>query len=173
MESPPLLFELKKNFTIKSDKNKEYMFSLKLETLIEINIESINEIPNFRYKINYSLEELNHINKYFKLCENITEAYKVIKDNIDSNELELKELDKSLSFRIKTNDKLCGDILFTIPLITKSEKENIYEIYNLIKELKTENVKLSEEKKEMENNLRKELEEIKKENALIKMIIMI
>ena len=62
---------------------------------------------------------------------------------------------------------------FTIPLITKSEKENIYEIYNLIKELKTENVKLSEEKKEMENNLRKELEEIKKENALIKIIIMI
>ena len=28
-------------------------------------------------------------------------------------------------------------------------------------------------KKEMENNLRKELEEIKKENALIKIIIMI
>ena len=50
----------------------------------------------------------------------------------------------------------------------KSDKENIDELYELIKSLKSENMKLSEEKKEMEKNLTNEIKRLKEEIEKIK-----
>ena len=49
---------------------------------------------------NYSLEQLFTLNKYFKLCEKIEEAYQVIIDNLESKKLEIKESINTLSFII-------------------------------------------------------------------------
>ena len=43
-------------------------------------------------------------------------------------------------------------LILKIPIKIKSEREDINEIYNNINRLKLENLKLSEEKKEMEKN---------------------
>lgn len=172
MESPAPLREEMKSINMISDNKKEYLFQIKLTNdNIEIIIDSINDIPNNRYKQNYSLKQLLEINKYFKIFEKIDDAYQAIIDKINTNGYELKELDKGLSLKIKTNDNICGNFNFELPLVTKSEKEEINELYKLIKTLKTENEKLSQEKKEMINEIKiikEELENIKKENASIK-----
>ena len=86
---------------IKSTKNIEYSFEISLKnSKIEIIIESINEIPKAIYMNNYSLEQLFTLNKYFKLCEKIEEAYQVIIDNLESKKLEIKESINTLSFII-------------------------------------------------------------------------
>ena len=151
MDTPRPVTETMKEIKILSDKNKEYLFLIKIiSSDIEITIESINEIPNNSYKNTYSFKQLFVINKYFKLCEKIEEAFQVIVDNINSNNYELKQLNNALSLIIITNDKLCGNFDFEIPIKIKSEREDINEIYNHINRLKLENLKLSEEKKEME-----------------------
>ena len=167
-DTPAPIGEIKNEFKMISDTKKEYLFTVKLTTDIEIIAESIKEIPNKRYKIKYTLEQLSKINKYFKLCERLDEAYQVIIDNINTNEHELKELNNILTFLIKINDKLCGDILFEIPLYIKSDKESMDELFDLIKTLKSENLKLSEEKKENEQKLYNEIKSLKEELQKLK-----
>ena len=176
METPPSVAETVKDFIIKSDKNKEFILNLKIiESNLEISITSINEIPNILYRKKYSLEQVILVNKYFSLCQNINEAYQVIIDKLDSKSYELKELINSASLTIISNDKLCGNYIFDIPLNKKTEREDINEIYELIKKLKSENIELSKENKEIKENykneiklLKEELEKLKKENLLIK-----
>ena len=84
MESPPPP-ETEKCFTILSDKNKRFILIIKIiKSNLEIIIKTINEIPNAYYQKKYKLEELISINKYFKLCETIGEAYQVINERINS-----------------------------------------------------------------------------------------
>ena len=176
METPPSVAETVKDFIIKSDKNKEFILNLKIiESNLEISITSINEIPNILYRKKYSLEQVILVNKYFSLCQNINEAYQVIIDKLDSKSYELKELIDSVSLTIISNDKLCGNYIFDIPLNKKTEREDINDIYELIKKLKSENIELSKENKEIKENykneiklLKEELEKLKKENLLIK-----
>ena len=121
------------------------------------------------------MKELISINKYFKLCESIGEAYQVINERLELKKYELKEINTNISLIIISDDKLWGNYNFEIPLIQKTEKEDINEIYELIKKLKLENIKISNEKKIMKEKLKSEikilkeqLENMKKENEWIK-----
>ena len=169
METPAPIIQTIKDFKILSDKNKDFQLTIKLdESNLEITIVSINEIPNLSYKNDYSLEQLFQINKYFKLCQTIGEAYNVIIDNLELKNYELKEFINNLSLIIITNDKLCGNYIFEIPLCKKTEREDINEIYSLIKEVKLENSKLLKEKKEIEENLKNEIKSLKEELEKVK-----
>jgi hypothetical protein len=174
---PPSVLESKKfsKFSIKSNQDKEYSFTISLiYSKIEIFIESITEIHKKTYKSNYTLEQLCSINKYFKLCEKLEEAYQIIIDNLESSKIELNELTNdstSISFQIVTNDKLCGNISFEIPLSLKTEREDINEIYEIISKLKSEK---EENEKNLKNEikiLKDELEKVKSENKSMKELI--
>ena len=175
MESPQEV-ETEKSFSILSDKNKEYILIIKLDhSYLEISIKTIKEIPNISYKKKYNLEELISINNYFKICGTIEQAYQVINEKLNTKKYELKELNNGISLIIISDIQLCGNCNLVIPLVQKTEKEDINEIYNLIKKLNSENIKLINEKKSMEekfineiNILKEELNKIKKENELIK-----
>ena len=164
---PPSLFEESKKcakFSIKSNKQKEYSFTISLiYSKIEFFIELINEIPKKIYKNNYTLEQLFSINKYFKLCEKLEEAYQAIVDNFENNKIELNESTNNLSVKIVTNEKLCGNILLEIPLTLKTEREDINEIY-VINKLKLE-------KEENEKNLKNEIKILKLNLKKLKMKI--
>ena len=166
METPaPAPFIVKsKKIKIISDKNNEYYFWLKIESYSLVFIfEPINE-PDVSYKNSYTLNQLFSINKYFKICEIIEDAYQAILDNMSCNKYELKESSNCLTFTIITNDKFCGNYIFEIPFKTKPEKEEINDIYQQIRDLKSEYLKFKEEN----NNLKNEINKLKNEIVLIK-----
>ena len=126
---------------------KEYIISLgkkefkihlcKLSSNISITIEETNSVNNYYYKSDFTLDDLKAINKSFRICDTINEAFDAINDifknnkanvTIESMEEIILHLNICSFSSSKTDD---------IPLKIKKElfdKEKIDEL--LLKEIK-------------------------------------
>ena len=198
MFASPQIINEKKNLVSKefqlSSNNEQYLAKLILSDKIEINLNKKDSISSILYNVSLTLEDLGKINKIFKMCDTLEEAYNtlekiflkekvtlhILNDNIScgfkmnsptGDEVEImiplqkKEMDKS-----EINDKLCDEINKLKKRIKFLENEN--EIFkNTIKNLESRLKKLEDKNFIIENfdtNIIKTNEEKKFFKSMIK-----
>ena len=171
------------DFIILSDKNNKY--SVKIfsdsDSYLNIHIKTIDKIPirNFEDKVSFDTIKKN---KYFIICENISEVLISIKPSIQNKDnIKLLEEENELNLIIILPNPVCPEIIFKVKEKKRDLNEAInqlYEIYtkqaiqinknnNLIEDLKllineqSNQIKYLENKckKLEENNLKKLISE--------------
>jgi hypothetical protein len=109
----------------KSDKNNGYEVKFFIfEECLAFIAQSLNIVPQKKFKKIYTYKDVIKNNKYFAICENMNEIIEEIKAQINEKENEVKIYEKE------------GLILLSIPLNTKKIKECIFEI----EEISTTNI---------------------------------
>ena len=137
-------------YNLKIYSNNEYLY-------LEINNE--NNI-NFFYEVKFGIMDLIQLDKMFKICDNINDAYNLLLTNIQNNKTFIKKITEVkliLIINILQGDssKLEKEII-----LTKKYQKNeivIEELTNEIKELKI-----------IQNKLENEISELKTENQKLK-----
>ena len=123
-----------RKFSLKVESNLKKKYSIEILSygyFLEINIKLINNIQNFSKK--FLLEEIKTINRYFLICESISEVLISIEQNI--NQLSLIEEKDQIKLIIPLNHPFCKEAVFIIP-----EEIKIFdskELYHIISELKS------------------------------------
>ena len=110
MEEAPIPF--KKEFTINSDKNNPFLVKIDINMNLNININSINKIPILSFENKFILKTIME-NKYFSLCENMSDIILTIKPILDEEKnISLKEEEKNIKLIIKLPHPKCPQIIF-------------------------------------------------------------
>ena len=143
--------------------NKNYLVKLgklnKSEKIVVI-LEETDNIKNYLYKSEFSLDDLKQLSKLFRIFDSIDEAYNDIND-IKIKKVELNEIDINLI--LKSLSSKTEDIIIKVKK-NSLNNEKINEIlFNELNEIKTE---LKEEKIKNEN-LKKIVDELVKKNNLL------
>ena len=181
MESAPLIKDL--NLTkndIKFDKsqsfdvkNNEISFKLKIlynDKTLFFEIEKTGEFPQNQYNKYINLEELGKISKFFLQFESSDEVVNSFKDLISNQNLSIIEENKQMKIRI-TNIHTKKKFDIDIPLKEKDLKSEIESIIPFINSLKVKYEKLEkdlENKNKIIENLKNEINSIKKEYEIQK-----
>ena len=153
-----------KSFTVKVSDNQS--FSLKIyqsEKLIFFHVKEIGDIGDTLYKSESSLEDFYKLNRIFRQFLSNEELFSLFFQNYKSSDIKIvKEEDKKikLSFYLEFMGK--KDEVFFILNPEQSKIENV--VMNLcdkVKEIDNLN-KIIEEQKQLNNNLKKEYNDFKK-----------
>ena len=153
-----------KSFTVKVSDNQS--FSLKIyqsEKLIYFHVKEIGDIGDTLYKSESSLEDFYKLNRIFRQFLSNEELFSLFFQNYKSSDIKIvKEEDKKikLSFYLEFMGK--KDEVFFILNPEQSKIENV--VMNLcdkVKEIDNLN-KIIEEQKQLNNNLKKEYNDFKK-----------
>ena len=171
MSAPPSLSE--EVFTIQSFNKIEYLVQLSIESeSLNIKANMINQITSSIYHKIYSFDEIIKLNKYFKMCESISDIFLELKNIIKTNIKNIKINDNSepLVITFPLPSFLVTEINFRIEKTTKNEKEQIGDLYKSIQIL-FEKIKKLEEKNNNVNEIKKlenKIDELEKENNIFK-----
>ena len=158
------------------EKNYNIDLSLENENII-MKIIFTNPTKNEIYENSYSFSNLQ-INKYFKICDNINEAYILLTDLVNSKEKKVvfNSLNQ-ISLIIPIDNPIVKDVNFQLKSKEKKIDDKILELYYIIENqqkeinfLKNEILKNEKSKKEEEEKIKmKEEEKLKylQKNSLI------
>ena len=78
-----------KKYNISLDKKEFKIHLYKLSSKISIKIEETNSVNNYYYKSDFTLDELKAINKSFRICDTINEAFNAINDIFINNKINI------------------------------------------------------------------------------------
>ena len=169
----------KLSFSIKSDKNIDYIITFKYEKnsplSIAINTANSNSNNIIYEKSTFTLEQIIKINKYL-LCNSISDVFMCLEMNVlnKNNKNELLENDNEFQIIIPLNHPLCPKLTFYIKKNKTEYNASLNELYTIIRNQQNEINNLREKFKilEEENNkilkIKTELNE--KENCLSNLV---
>ena len=139
-----------KHFEIISE-NKTYSIDIFIENenlLLKANLQSLK---NEQYENSISLSQIQS-NKYFKMCENINEAFLLLSELSNSKEKKIiSNSNKEITIIFPINNVLINEVSFQLKFKEKNLEEKFNDLFNLVEK----------QQKEI-NNLKKEIEELKK-----------
>ena len=138
----------KLNLIIESNNNIKYSIDIysKSNSFLQIDINSLNKIPQIYYEQQFSLENIKKLGKYFLMCESISDVLISLEPNIQNkNKIELLEQTNEINLIIPLNQPLCRQIIFNIKQKKKDISELMNEIYNIINNQQNEINKLNNE----------------------------
>ena len=166
--------------------NIEYIISIgkssNLENL-EIQAKELSFEANHFYIKLYSLKELQTINKYFGIFDNINEVISFFEETIEEKNASLKLDNKGIILTFKINKIRKGEELISLNLnkkllsindICDKLKEKIKNLDKRVCEIerfKNDIIKIKEEKEEEVNKLKDEIKILKEENKKKDLII--
>ncbi len=156
-----------KNFTIKTDKQKEMDLFLRIYNYDDfaISIYSKNENPERKFQLNLTLEELQR-NRFFRIFLNTGEIMRELEKKIEKSFI----IDQTnfLYLIIPTGLTIINEIIFEIKEIKTEEKIDEYKnIIEKLNEKLKEKDKIIEENKKILETLNKKLNEKEEENKLL------
>ena len=163
-----------KYFEFLNEKNgKNFKWEIRvINDSLNINIIDTTNVLSSQYQKTYSKNELEKINKFFLLFDNMNSISLEIEKRLKNGNYEFYENDKSIHISLKIDIIDVNEINLDIPI--KENKDisiTIKQLYKYIKDTE-ERVKILEKENEeikKENQIiKKECEEIKKENLMIK-----
>ena len=166
-EAPTAQKENEKNVMISSEKNYNIDLSLENENII-MKVIFTNSKNNEIFENSFSFSDLQ-INKYFKICDNINEAYILLSDLVNSKERKVAFNSLSqISLIIPINNPIVKNVNFQLKSKEKKIDDKILELYYIIENqqkeinaLKNEILKYDKSKKEEEKDKTKEEEKLK------------
>ena len=148
-----------KELTINSDKNNPFLVKINTDEKLNFNINSINKVPKISFENKFSLQTIRE-NKYFSLCENMSDIILTLKPILDEEKnISLREEEKNIKLIIKLPHPKCPKIIFPFEIKKKDINESITELYDLIEKL---NNKVNEQQNEI-NKLNNKINEQEKE----------
>ena len=155
-----------KHFEISSE-NKNYNLDIILENnKITLQVIPINSLNKEIYENTFTFSQIQN-NKYFKISDNINEAFlllcELIKENLKKNIITVSTM--NLNIILPINNPLVKDISFQLKQREKKIEEKLFELYDLIEKQQIEINSLKKEIKELKDFKNKI--EIKEENNLL------
>ena len=158
------------SFTLTSEKNIKYLINISIQNEnLFIEAKTIEAIRSILYKKNYTLDEIK-LNKFFKMCESIEDVFLELENILKNNVKNVKILESSnnIILLIPLPSVLIQEVIFAIDLISKSEKEEIADLYQTI-EILYQKIKKIEDKNSNNNdnnnkNLEKKIIELENKN---------
>ena len=177
METPTIHVELNQenNITFVNEFNLEFdnlkylikfgKSSNKEEELI-IYIKEENILNSEYYQNYYTLQQLQKINKYFRVFDNIDETIENFKDIISEKRLIIKNINDVLYITVKINKIGKGEEEINLEF-KKSKLGTDKIVDNLISQINNINLEINNLKNEI-NNLKNENKNLKEENNFIK-----
>ena len=124
----------KKNFSIKSDKNNTFNIEFYADqaSFLNIKINSVNKIPSISYSEKLSLSDITKKNKYFLICENISDVLNILEPIIKISEnIKLTEKSNELVLNINVPNPLSPNLIFEIKAQKKDLNLSIEELYEI------------------------------------------
>ena len=171
MEAPkPTTTNYLKTFEYSNEQNgKKYNWKfLTTSDSIEMNINEINSLPPLYYQNTYSRNDLEKLNKFFLMFDDInsisSEIERRIKENLYKFEINQNEI--TIEFNIEIAS--IKSFSFKLPLKeNKNINSLVNDLFKIVKDLDLKVQNLENENKEIKN----ELKEIKIKNQNLKNII--
>ncbi len=164
MSEAPIPKKLK--LIVKSNNNIKYSIDIysNSNSFLQIDINSLNKIPQIYYQQQFSLENIKKLANYFLMCKSILDVLICLEPNIqNNNKIKLLEETNKINLIIPLNNPICPQIVFNVKQKQKVVSELMNEIYNTINNQQKEINKLNNEI----NNL-EEMNESKKLNKKYK-----
>ena len=168
MFASPQIINEKKNLISKefqlSSNNEQYLAKLILSDKIEINLNKKDAISSILYNVSLTLEDLGKINKIFKMCDTLEEAYNTLEKIFLKEKVTLHILNNNISCGFKMNSPTGDEFEIMIPLhkkeMDKSEIndklcDEINKLKKRIKFLENENENFKNTIKNLESRLKK------------------
>ena len=163
-----------KQFEISSNNKRFNLDIIFQNNKITLKATSINSLKSEIYENSFSLSQMQS-NKYFKITENLKEAFLLLSELVASNlknNITITVSTNDLNLVIPINNPLVKEISFNLKQREKNTEEKIFELYSLIEKQQLEINSLKNEIKELKDyktKKEKEKEEIKSllENSLI------
>ena len=129
---------------VKSNNNIKYSIDIysNSNSFLQIDINSLNKIPQIYYQQQFSLKNIKKLGKYFLMCKSILDVLICLEQNIqNNNKTKLLEETNEINLIIPLNNPICPQIVFNIKQKDISELMN--EIYNIINNQQNEKNKLN------------------------------
>ena len=157
-------------FQYQSEENVFYNITIGISAFkLKIKIYEFGISTNI-YKNKYSFADLFFLNNYFRIFNSIDEIYRALIELL-KNEIKIITHEDNIDLIIYINNSFVNNIEFSnIKKTSNVVKEKIEELYQLIDELKFENIKSEIKINECMNEisrLNKELDDLKKDNVLL------
>jgi hypothetical protein len=139
-----------KHFEIISE-NKTYSIDILIENEILILKANLKSLQNEQFENSYSFSQIQNI-KYFRICENLNEAFLLLSELSNSKEKKIiSNSNKEITIIFPINNILINEVSFQLKFKEKNLEEKFNDLFNLVEK----------QQKEI-NNLKKEIEELKK-----------
>ena len=167
METPKII-----NTNTYNIKKKDVSISVTLSNLsnntLQIKIIENDSIPSRSYSANFTLENLQKLNRYFKLFETIEEILPELNNLFEDNKITFTLNSNSVELDLSLPLKVIEKAVLTIPETEKDQKQVISDLCTIVNELRKKVKKLESELLEKT----KISEEQLKENLTSKEIIL-
>ena len=167
METPKIM-----NNNTYNIKNKDMSILVTLSNLsnntLQIKIIENDSIPSRSYSANFTLENLQKLNRYFKLFETIEEILPELNNLFEDNKITFTLNSNSVELDLSLPLKVIEKAVLTIPETEKDQKQVISDLCTIVNELR-------KKVKKLENGLLEKTkisEEQLKENLTSKEIIL-
>ena len=156
-----------KQFEISSNNKRFNLDIIFQNNKITLKATSINSLKSEIYENSFSLSQMQS-NKYFKITENLKEAFLLLSELVASNlknNITITVSTNDLNLVLPINNPLVKEISFNLKQREKNTEEKIFELYSLIEKQQLEINSLKNEIKELKdyktNKEKEEEEEIK------------
>ena len=94
----------------------------KSNSFLQIDINSLNKIPQIYYEQQFSLENIKKLGNYFLMCKSILDVLICLEPNIqNNNKIKLLEETNEINLIIPLNNPICPQIVFNV----KQKKSHI------------------------------------------------
>ena len=127
------------------------------QSYLNINLKTINNLPEKEFEEKFSLDKIKTISKYFLICESTIDVISSIEPNLKQSKT--IEENNALKLIISLNHPLCKEAIFILP--EKIKLFNQTELYYIISELKKDNQNQKKIIKNLENNVYNLTEKLK------------
>ena len=125
----------------------------------------ILELPIISFQNIYTLERLIQISKYFRIFDTIEEIYEDLIIHF-KNDIEIINYNTYIELIAYIPNSIINNITFILPNIQRDPDERIDELFNIITELKNENIILRDKVDECIEEI-SEIQKLKKLNVLL------
>ena len=153
------------NINSKSISNKEYNITLAFSSLKLLIKVDILELPIISFQNIYTLDRLIQLSKYFRIFDTIEEVYEDLIIHF-KNDIEIINYNTYLELIAYMPNSIINNITFILPNIQRDPNERIDELFNIITDLKNENIMLKNKVDKCFEEI-SEIQKLKKFNVLL------
>ena len=153
------------NINSKSISNKEYNITLAFSSLKLLIKVDILELPIISFQNIYTLDRLIQLSKYFRIFDTIEEVYEDLIVHF-KNDIEIINYNTYLELIAYMPNSIINNITFILPNIQRDPNERIDELFNIITDLKNENIMLKNKVDKCFEEI-SEIQKLKKFNVLL------
>ena len=153
------------NINSKSISNKEYNITLAFSSLKLLIKVDILELPIISFQNIYTLDGLIQLSKYFRIFDTIEEVYEDLIIHF-KNDIEIINYNTYLELIVYIPNSIINNITFILPNIQRDPNERIDELFNIITDLKNENIMLKNKVDKCFEEI-SEIQKLKKFNVLL------